>query len=187
MATLRHQLANIVSVPLTFAKLAVMKIVYPKNLYFSAIERFSPNVVIDTDRISKIRFGKRVSIHSRSRISTNSGGELIIGSNTSLNVGCILTCKHKITIGEKVSVGPNVMIYDHDHIMGKKDGVKNTSFNLKEIVIGENSWIGAGAIILAGTTIGKNCVIAAGSVVKGVVPDNTVLIQKKENTYREVV
>jgi len=185
MASLRHQIANLVSVPLTMVKLSIMKVFYPKSLRFVGIERFSPNVVVDTDRRSRLYFGKRISIHSGSRISVNSGGNLRINDNTSFNVGCILTCKYKVDIGSNVSVGPNVMIFDHDHAVRAGERAKNL-FDFDEIVIGDNTWIGAGVIILAGTHIGKNCVIAAGSVVKGIVSDNTVLIQKREKMLKHV-
>lgn len=186
MSTLRHQIANLISVPMTLMYLASKKIIYSRGIYFSAIERFSPGVVIDLDRKSKIKFGKRVSIHSRGRLTANSGGELLIDNNVSFNVGCIITCKKKVSIGKNVSFGPNVMIYDHDHVMGNNNGVKNTDFRLGEIVIGDNTWIGAGTIILRDTHIGKNCVIAAGSVVKGNIPDGMILIQKRENEYRKI-
>lgn len=53
-------------------------------------------------------------------------------------------------------------------------GVKfNPAF--KKVTIGENSFIGAGAIVLPGTTIGKNCIIGAGSVVKGIVEDYSIV------------
>ena len=186
MATLRHNLATIVSVSHSMVRLSLMKLFYAKNVFFSGVERFSPNVVIDTDKKSILRFGKRVSIHSGGRVVSHSGGELNIGDRTSFNVGCILVCRGKITIGKNVSFGPNVTIYDHNHIMNALDGAKSSGFDLGSIEIGDNSWIGAGAIILLGAKIGKNCVIAAGSVVTGEVPDNTVLIQKRTNTYKEL-
>ena len=63
-------------------------------------------------------------------------------------------------------------------------GPKGDGFYLGEIEIGDNTWVGAGTIILLGTRIGRNCVIGAGSVVKGDVPDNTRLIQKRINTVK---
>ena len=166
------------------ATLALMKMIYPKSIHFEGIERFSPSVVIDTDRGSRISFGRRVSMHSRCRIVAASGGNLRIGDNTGFNVGCIVVCRSKITIGKNVSFGPNVLVYDHDHIMNQNCGAKGSELSLGTIEIGDNAWIGAGTIILRGTHIGKNCVIAAGSVVKGNIPDNTTLVQKRVNTYK---
>ena len=157
---------------------------YPKNIFWSGIVRFSPGVVVDMDRKSRIQLGKRVSMHSRCRVASTAGGYLSIGDNTSFNVGCVVTCRHRVTIGKNISFGPNVLIYDHDHIMEAETGPKGPGFHLGEVEIGDNTWIGAGTIILRDTHIGKNCMIAAGSVVKGVVPDYTRLIQKRVNTYK---
>ncbi len=186
MATLRHKLANIVSVSHSLIRLSLMKLFYPKNIFFSCVERFSPNVVIDTDKKSKIRFGRRVSIHSGGRLVSLAGGDLSIDDSTSFNVNCTVICRSKISIGKNVSVGPNVTIYDHNHIMNAAAGARGTDYSLGNVEIGDNCWIGAGVIILLGAKIGNNCVIAAGSVVTGEVPDNTVLIQKRTNTYKEL-
>lgn len=186
MATLRHNLANLISVPWAMFSLSVKKMLYAQNLSFSGIQRFSPNVVVDVDKKSKLCFGKRVSAHSRCRLTATNGGELLVGSGTSFNVGCIVTSRCRIVIGKNVSFGPNVMIYDHDHIMEANKGAKEDGYRLGEIVIEDNCWIGAGAIILLGTHVGRNSVIAAGSIVKGDVPENTVLIQKRVNTYRGI-
>ena len=185
MATLRHKIANVVSASHSMIRLSLLKMIYPKNLFFSGIQRFSPNVVIDTDAKSRIQFDNRVSIHSDGRFSATSGGQLSIGKRTSFNVGCIVTCRYDISIGSNVSFGPNVMIYDHNHVMNRETGAKNDNFELDSVRIGDNCWIGAGAIILSGSNIGRNCVIAAGSVVKGIGPDNTILIQKRINAYKE--
>ena len=184
MATVRHQLANVISVSLSAVRFAAMKVFYPRNIYVAGIERISPDVVVDIDKRSKIRFGKRVSVHSGGRITAVAGGELGIGDNTSFNVRCVVACRSKISIGKNVSFGPNVMLYDHDHVLNATNGAKGPGFKLGSIEIGDNSWIGAGTIILLNTRIGKNCVIAAGSIVKGDVPDNSVLIQKRVSTCK---
>ena len=54
------------------------------------------------------------------------------------------------------------------------------------VEIGNNVWIGANTIILRGTKIGDNCVIGAGSIVKGNVLSNSVFLQKKENMVKEI-
>ena len=74
---------------------------------------------------------------------------------------------------------------DHDHKFGK-DGVQKKIFNSKEIVIEDGAWIGANCIILKGSKIGKNSVIAAGSIVNCEVPDNIILVQKKQNSFIKI-
>ena len=53
------------------------------------------------------------------------------------------------------------------------------------VIIEDNVWIGANTVILRGTHIGANSVIAAGSIIRGNVPNNTVVYQKREIKYKE--
>lgn len=55
---------------------------------------------------------------------------------------------------------------------------------VNNVIIKKKSWIGAGVIILKGVTIGENCVVASGSVVTKDVPDNSILIQKRQSIYK---
>ena len=66
---------------------------------------------------------------------------------------------------------------DHDHNFKNKD----SEFLIGEVSIGNRVWIGANCTILKGAQIGDDCVIAAGSVVKGVVPAGTIFYQKRQN------
>lgn len=87
-----------------------------------------------------------------------------------------------ITIGSDVVISRNVTLLTHDysietalHAIGK--GTRERSIHINDpITIGNNSFIGAGALILPGTTIGSNCIVGAGAVVKGVVPNNSIVI-----------
>ena len=90
-----------------------------------------------------------------------------------------------ITISDNVVISREVMLLTHDYSIargirafGNGDidvSVKTPHFS-KPIFIGENSFIGARATVLGGTTIGKNCVIGANSVVKGNIPDNSIVV-----------
>ena len=70
--------------------------------------------------------------------------------------------------------GPNVQIYTAGHPLDATERISGLEFG-KPIIIGDNAWIGGGAIILPNITIGSNVVIAAGSVVTKDVPDNVVV------------
>lgn len=88
-----------------------------------------------------------------------------------------------ITIGQKTIISSNVKFLVHDYSIGSamralncndvKDG-KLPHF-IKEIKVGNNSFIGTRAILLPGTEVGDNCIIGAGAVVKGIIPNNSIV------------
>jgi acetyltransferase-like isoleucine patch superfamily enzyme len=79
-----------------------------------------------------------------------------------------------VTFGDNVLCGPNVQIYTAGHPLDAIERASGIEFG-KPIVIGDNVWIGGGAIILPNITVGNNVVIAAGSVVTKDVPHNVVV------------
>lgn len=100
---------------------------------------------------------------------------LTIGSDFFIGTHCYLNGAGGLTLGDRVTVAHGAMIFS--------DSGPNTSPWLQQhfpitsapITIGDDVWIGAGAMILPGVRIGNRCVIGAGSVVKDDVPDNTVV------------
>lgn len=87
----------------------------------------------------------------------------------------------KIIIGDKCVISKGVTLLTHDLSVQRIFFVLNYEKNhlcgnLGEIIIGDNSFIGLNAILLPNTKIGKNCIIGAGSVVKGNIPDNSIVI-----------
>lgn len=179
---MRHFLGNLISVGFSLVKFTLMKLVYQGRFTCYPIQRISPNVTVRVGKRAKLCLGRRVRVHSGSRLMAVAGGVLEIGDNCRFNYGCMIVCRCGIRIAPGVEFGPNVLIYDHDHDVRAEGGLKEGKFRRAPVVIGENSWIGANTVILRGTTIGANCVIGAGSVVKGRIPDNTILVQKRENT-----
>lgn len=94
-----------------------------------------------------------------------------------INRNVCIVAKETIRIGNHVSIGPNVCIYDHDHSRKSETG-----FITAPIVIGNNVWIGSNCTILKGVTIGDNSIIAAGSEITHDVPSNSVIYQKRTDT-----
>ncbi len=108
------------------------------------------------------------------------GGTLTIGKGCSFNRNTIVVSRKQITIDDGTLVGPNVCIYDHDHAFGSEGIIKN-QLNYGSVEIGKNVWIGAGTIILRGTTIGDNCVIGAGCIISGTIPAYSLVTSENRN------
>ena len=134
---------------------------------------------IAISRKGKLILGKGVAIGERTKCLITKGANMKLASGVSLNSDCKLVCREKIEIGENSIFGPNVLVYDHDHLFDTETGVKRKEYKTGEVVIGKNCWIGANTVILRGTHIGDNCVIGAGSVIKGDYPSGSKIVQKR--------
>ena len=103
------------------------------------------------------------------------GANIYLGDNVFLNYDCVLLDGNRITIGDDVLIGPRVQLYTASHPLDSKVRKQQLEFT-REIVIGERVWIGGGAIVCPGVTIGKNTVIGAGSVVVKDIPDGVLAV-----------
>jgi acetyltransferase-like isoleucine patch superfamily enzyme len=100
--------------------------------------------------------------------------EISVGDDFYMNVGCHLL--GEITIGESVMLGPKVIVWTRDHGSETATRMKAQPHVSAPVVIGDDVWIGAGAIILKGVTIGRGAVVGAGSVVAKDVPAFAVVV-----------
>jgi acetyltransferase-like isoleucine patch superfamily enzyme len=103
---------------------------------------------------------------------TNFGKHIKIGKNVFINHACSFLDLGGITIEDDVLIGPRVNLITENHPI---DPATRRYLDLKCIVIRRNAWIGAGATILPGVTVGVNSIVAAGAVVTRDVPDNTIV------------
>ena len=97
------------------------------------------------------------------------------GKNVYANFNLTLVDDTHVYIGDHVMIGPNVTISAAGHPIEPNLRREAIQFNMP-VRIEENVWIGAGAILLPGVTIGKNSVIGAGSVVTRDIPENVVAV-----------
>ena len=106
------------------------------------------------------------------------GAQMQIGDRTFININCTVLDapirEGAITIGNDCLIGPNVQLLAVSHAVNPTERLKKENF-AAPITIGNNVWIGAGVIVLAGITIGDNAVVGAGSIVTQDVLTNTVV------------
>jgi serine acetyltransferase len=113
---------------------------------------------------------------------------LQIGNGCVIGRGSHLVAHHSIVIGDDVFTGPYVYITDQNHNYTDPDVPIGRQWPTNTAVsIGSGSWLGAGAIVLPGAQIGRNVVVAAGSVVRGAVPDRCVVAGVPAKVVREYV
>lgn len=187
-------------------RFTVLKLIYNRNIIFSVRSLLDLRVRFHLKgNKTSLFFGKYIRAQ-RMKFSISSGtlkvsdmsyfgenslievnnGTLDIGKNVFMNRNCMIVCCEYVKIGDGTAFGANVSIYDHDHKI-VREGNQNWSDSSKSsVIIGNNVWIGANTIILKGTSIGDNSVIAAGSVIKGSIPSHTIAIQKRETTFKTI-
>lgn len=158
-------------------KIIILKIKYGKHIQINITKRIS---LLSIFRIKDgtISFGRGFGVKKGTQIAAN-GGAVHIGKGVNFNYNCMCVSYRLITIGDDCSFGPNVCIYDHDHAFNSNGKIRG-EFKSSDVIIENNVWIGANSIILRGSHIGANSVIGAGCIIKGYIPANSLIIQKRE-------
>ena len=131
------------------------------------------SVRMDTPPYRTFSLGRQSVVESYCCIN-NAVGDVVIGDHTRIGIHC--TVIGPVTIGSHVNLAQGITATALNHNFedtGKRIDQQGVSTN--PVVIGDDVWIGANAVVLPGVTIGKHCVVAAGAVVTKDVPDFTVV------------
>ena len=103
------------------------------------------------------------------------GYNIFVGDNSYSNHNLVVNDGLPVTFGDNVFIAPNCTFTTAEHALDpdmRKAGIEIA----KPITVGDNVWIGAGSIVLAGAVIGSDTVIGAGSVVKGEIPSGVLAV-----------
>lgn len=169
-----------------------------RGLYQYLFSLLNPKVQID--KAIRIGKGSEFIFHPRCQFRVKAGfkcgryatiavlstGYLEIGKDVGIGNFNQIICHNHISIGDHTIFGPNVMVYDHNHQFSFETGVKRRNYDVSEINIGKNCWIGAGSIILKGINIGDNCIIGAGSIVTKSIPDRCVVAGNPAKIIKQI-
>ena len=154
----------------------LLKLKYGKRLVGNSFSLRKTSDIKISDK-GKITLGK-VLLNNNVFLCASDCGNIVIEDGVSINRNTVIVSKGSVFIGSGTSIGPNVCIYDHDHLV-TKDGFLKNGFNTGSVTIGKNVWIAAGVIILKGSVIGDNCVIGAGTLIKGTVANNSMVYSQR--------
>ncbi|MFJ7493650.1 sugar O-acetyltransferase [Streptomyces sp. NPDC097727] len=126
-----------------------------------------------------------VGAHIRPPLFVDYGAHITVGRDTFINYNLTALDVAPITIGRDCQIGPNVQLLTPTHPVEpqpRRDKLEAA----KPITIGDNVWLGGGAIVLAGVSIGDNSVIGAGAVVTKDIPANVVAVGNPARVIRSI-
>lgn len=154
-----------------------------KNLVRSYNNINSENTKEKERILSKLLGGMGKNLWITAPFFVDYGNNIYFGNNCEVNMNCTFLDDNIIHIGDNALIAPNVQIYTAFHPTNslerfgkpKKDGsFEFCKTQTAPVTIGNNVWIGGGAIIMPGVTIGNNVVIGAGSIVTKDIPNNSI-------------
>lgn len=165
-----------------------------KNLVRSYNNINSENTKEKENILSELLGGMGKNLWITAPFFVDYGNNIYFGNNCEVNMNCTFLDDNIIHIGDNALIAPNVQIYTAFHPTNslerfgkpKEDGsFEFCKTQTAPVTIGNNVWIGGGAIIMPGVTIGNNVVIGAGSIVTKDIPDNSIAYGNPCQVMRE--
>ncbi|MHB1858703.1 MAG: acyltransferase [Solirubrobacteraceae bacterium] len=157
------------------ARLAMLKLRYRRRLQLDGICFICPRVTLEIGREATLRVGRWSWIGHASKIRVHEG-EVQIGSKTVIGQECTISAYQSVEIGRECIIADRVMIIDFDHGMVEVERpIRLQGIYKRDVEVGHNVWIGYGACVLRGVSVGENSVIGTCSVVTADVPANAVV------------
>jgi acetyltransferase-like isoleucine patch superfamily enzyme len=136
---------------------------------------FGKDLQLQIAKRGKVRFGRFVWVGDGTKIRCHEG-EVRIGDKTVLGQECTISAYQHVSIGEQCIIADRVMMIDFDHNVAEVERpIRRQGIYKRDVRVGNNVWIGYGAQILRGVTVGDNAIIGASAVVTKDVPANAVV------------
>ncbi|MFJ7629960.1 sugar O-acetyltransferase [Streptomyces sp. NPDC097595] len=135
--------------------------------------------------VAELLGGLGAGAHIRPPLYVDYGSYITVGEDTFINYNLTALDVAPITIGRDCQIGPNVQLLTPTHPV-EPEPRRDKLEAARPITIGDNVWLGGGAIVLAGVTIGDNSVIGAGAVVTKDIPANVVAVGNPARVIRSI-
>ena len=157
------------------ARWARLKLRYRGRLQTDGICFICPDVTLEIGPQATLRIGRWAWIGHGCKIRAHEG-EVSIGAKSVLGQECTITCFQHVSIGRECIIADRVMLIDFDHgVVEVERPIREQGIYKRDVRVGHNVWIGYGACILRGATVGENSVIGTSTVVTKAVPANSVV------------
>jgi acetyltransferase-like isoleucine patch superfamily enzyme len=148
---------------------------YGRRLHSDGIAFVAPDVTIQIGPRGRVELGRWSWIGHGTKIRCHEGA-VSIGAKTVMGQECTISAYQHVSIGRECVIADRVMLIDFDHGMVEVERpIRLQGIYKRDVRVGNNVWIGYGACILRGVTVGDNAVIGTNAVVTEDVPDNAVV------------
>ena len=152
-----------------------LKLRFGKRLETDGICFVCPGVQLEIGRGAALRIGRWAWIGHGSKIRVHEG-EVSIGAKTVMGQECTISAYQHVEIGRECIVADRVMLIDFDHgVVEVERPIRLQGIYKRDIRVGHNVWIGYGACVLRGVSVGNNSILGTSAVVTQDVPENAVV------------
>ena len=156
-------------------RLGLLKLRWRGRLRTDGLCFICPGVHLEIGRHATLHIGRWAWIGHGSKLRVHEG-EVRIGAKTVMGQECTISAFQHVSIGRECIVADRVMLIDFDHGMVEVERpIRLQGIYKRDVRVGHNVWIGYGACILRGVTVGDNSVIGTSAVVTREVPANAVV------------
>jgi acetyltransferase-like isoleucine patch superfamily enzyme len=156
-------------------RLALMKLRFRGRLQLEGLCFICPHVKLEIGPRATLRIGRWAWIGHGCKIRVHEG-QVSIGAKTVIGQECTISAFQHVSIGRECIIADRVMLIDFDHgVTEVERPIRAQGIYKRDVTIGHNVWIGYGACILRGVTVGDNSIVGTSAVVSRSFPANAVL------------
>jgi acetyltransferase-like isoleucine patch superfamily enzyme len=157
------------------ARWAWLKLRWRGRLQTDGLCFVCPGVKFEIGRDACVKLGRWSWIGHRCKIRVHEG-EFSLGAKSVMGQECTVSAYQHVAIGRECIIADRVMMIDFDHGMVETERpIREQGIYKRDVDVGHNVWIGYGACLLRGVSVGENSVIGTSAVVTANVPDNAVV------------
>jgi acetyltransferase-like isoleucine patch superfamily enzyme len=157
------------------ARLAFLKLRFGRRLQTDGLCFICPGVKLEIGRGATLRIGRWAWIGHGCKIRVHEG-EVSIGAKTVMGQECTISAFQHVSIGRECILADRVMLIDFDHgVTEVERPIRLQGIYKRDVEVGHNVWIGYGACILRGVSVGDNAIVGTSAVLTRPFPANAVL------------
>jgi len=170
----RHRMIT-PSYALLLARLAYFKLRFGRRLQTDGICFICPGVRLEIGRHARLSLGRWSWLGSGTKIRVHEGA-VELGAKSVLGQDCTISAYQSVRIGRECIVADRVMLIDFDHgVTEVERPIRLQGIYKRDVSVGNNVWIGYGACLLRGVSVGDNSIVGTSAVVTADVPANAVV------------